>query len=75
LADPPDGRRHPRRLQELAAYKFLAEVLGNFQGLPKTTVKPRAGIRELEEFNDFPPLSIGSLYFEILGEYDKSQLY
>jgi anti-sigma factor RsiW len=68
-----DVSRHPKGLPELSALVFLAEVFGDIQGLLGITARPHPGNLELDEFNDFPPLSMGSLYFEILGEHGRNQ--
>jgi anti-sigma factor RsiW len=73
LAGTPDVRTHPKGLPELSALAFLAEVFGDVQGLLGITARPHPGNLELDEFNDFPPLSMGSLYFEILGEHGRNQ--
>jgi len=71
LAAASDEATRPSSSSNLSeAFHFrVFQDVRSFFGL---TARPYSPSLELAEFNDFPPLSIGFLYFTILGEHEKT---
>jgi hypothetical protein len=62
----PDRADLPGVLPAVATFSGLVEGLRELFG-PVT----QSGNNPLDEFNDFPPLSMGSVYFTILGQSER----
>jgi hypothetical protein len=62
----PDRADVPGVLPAVAPFSGLVESVRDLFGL--TT---QSGNSPLDEFNDFPPLSMGSVYFTIFGQSER----